>query len=143
MKTLMNDTIILDSLKVVNNVLLNTTETNQTINWWLWVSILQFIFIVYLLLSKKNELKVNRKQKFKSESLKQNIDFDNIINSSFHSISLYDELKVKCHPDRFTTDKGKNAIAESLFQEITKNKTNVKKLLELKEEAKNKLNINF
>ena len=139
----MNDTIILDSLKVVNNVLLNTTETNQTINWWLWVSILQFIFIVYLLLSKKNELKVNRKQKFKSESLKQNIDFDNIINSSFHSISLYDELKVKCHPDRFTTDKGKNAIAESLFQEITKNKTNVKKLLELKEEAKNKLNINF
>lgn len=139
----MNDTIILDSLKVVNNVLLNTTETNQTINWWFWVSILQFIFIVYLLLSKKNELKVNRKQKFKSESLKQNIDFDNIINSSFHSISLYDELKVKCHPDRFTTDKGKNAIAESLFQEITKNKTNVKKLLELKEEAKNKLNINF
>lgn len=139
----MNDTITLDSLKVVNDVLLNTTETNQTINWWFWISILQFIFIIYLLLTNKNELKINEKQKFKAESLKQNIDFDNIINSSFHSISLYDELKVKCHPDRFTTDNEKNAIAESLFQEITKNKTNVKKLLELKEEAKNKLNINF
>jgi hypothetical protein len=52
-------------------------------------------------------------------------------------------LKVKCHPDRFATDAEKNVIAENIFQEITKNKTNVKRLIELKEEAKQKLNINF
>ena len=58
-------------------------------------------------------------------------------------IQLYDELKVKCHPDRFPTDKEKNTIAENIFQEISKNKNNVKRLLELKEEASQKLNINF
>ena len=40
-------------------------------------------------------------------------------------------------------DKEKNLIAESIFQQITKNKTDVKRLLELKEEAIQKLNINF
>ena len=56
---------------------------------------------------------------------------------------MYDELKVKCHPDLFSTDKEKNLIAENLFQEITKNQTNAKRLIELKEEAKQKLDINF
>ncbi len=95
------------------------------------------------ILKEKLKSKVTAKQQFKSESLKQDIDFNNIINSSFNSIKLYDELKVKCHPDRFPTDREKNIIAENLFQEISKNKTNVKRLLELKEEAIQKLNINF
>ena len=94
-------------------------------------------------MKEKFKSKVTAKQQFKSESLKQDIDFNNIINSSFNSIKLYDELKVKCHPDRFPTDKEKNMLAENLFQEISKNKTNVKRLLELKEEAIQKLNINF
>jgi len=54
------------------------------------------------------------------KSLKQDIDFDNIINSSFNSLELYDKLKVKCHPDRFPKDKEINIIAENLFQEITR-----------------------
>jgi len=73
----------------------------------------------------------------------QEVDFDNIIISSFNSTALYNELKVKCHPDRFATDEEKTIIAENIFQEISKNKTNMKKLLELKEEAKMKLNVNF
>lgn len=81
--------------------------------------------------------------KFKKDSLKENIDFDNILKSSFNSIELYNELKVKCHPDRFAPDEAKSMVADSIFQEITKNKTNYKKLIELKEEAKQKLNINF
>jgi hypothetical protein len=98
------------------------------------------MFFVFKNIFKRQE---TAKTKFKSDSLKQNIDFDNIINSSFNSIQLYDQLKVKCHPDRFPTDKEKNAIADSLFQEVTRNRTNVKRLIELKEEAKQKLNINF
>lgn len=79
----------------------------------------------------------------KERSLKEEIDFGNIIKSSFHTQPLYDELKVKCHPDRFPNDETKNKTADALFQEITKNKTNYKKLVELKERAKLELNINF
>lgn len=112
-------------------------------NHWMWIAILELVIITILLLFLARRRKESGKTKFKTESLRQNIDFDNIINSSFHSIKLYDELKVRCHPDRFSTDREKNAIAELIFQEITKNKTNVKRLLELKEEAKQRLNINL
>ena len=45
------------------------------------------------------------------------VDFDNVINSSFAAKELYDKLKVKCHPDRFT-DADLNKEATRLFQEI-------------------------
>jgi len=139
----MNDTLIQDSIKVAGKAISKVTETNDTTNWWMWLAIVELGIITYLILKEKFKSKVAAKQQFKSESLKQDIDFNNIINSSFNSIKLYDELKVKCHPDRFPTDREKNIIAENLFQEISKNKTNVKRLLELKEEAIQKLNINF
>jgi len=139
----MNDTLIQDSIKVAGKAISKVTEANDNTNWWMWLAIVELGIIAYLILKEKLKSKVTAKQQFKSESLKQDIDFNNIINSSFNSIKLYDELKVKCHPDRFPTDKEKNIIAENLFQEISKNKTNVKRLLELKEEAIQKLNINF
>lgn len=139
----MNDTLIQDSIKVASQAISKVTEANDNTNWWMWLAIVELGIIGYLILKEKLKSKVTAKQQFKSESLKQDIDFNNIINSSFNSIKLYDELKVKCHPDRFPTDREKNIIAENLFQEISKNKTNVKRLLELKEEAIQKLNINF
>lgn len=139
----MNDTLIQDSIKVASQAISKVTEANDNTNWWMWLAIVELGIIAYLILKEKLKSKVTAKQQFKSESLKQDIDFNNIINSSFNSIKLYDELKVKCHPDRFPTDREKNIIAENLFQEISKNKTNVKRLLELKEEAIQKLNINF
>jgi hypothetical protein len=139
----MNDTLIQDSIKVAGKAITKVTEANDNTNWWMWLAIVELGVIAYLILKEKLKSKVTAKQQFKSESLKQDIDFNNIINSSFNSIKLYDELKVKCHPDRFPTDREKNIIAENLFQEISKNKTNVKRLLELKEEAIQKLNINF
>lgn len=139
----MNDTLIQDSIKVAGKAISKVTEANDNTNWWMWLAIVELGVIAYLILKEKLKSKVTAKQQFKSESLKQDIDFNNIINSSFNSIKLYDELKVKCHPDRFPTDREKNIIAENLFQEISKNKTNVKRLLELKEEAIQKLNINF
>ncbi len=139
----MNDTLIQDSIKVAGQAITKTTETGEHTNWWMWLAIAEFGFIAFLILKEQLKPKDTAKQRFKNESLKQDIDFGNIINSSFNSIQLYDELKVKCHPDRFPTDKEKNTIAENIFQEITKNKNNVKRLLELKEEATQKLNINF
>jgi len=139
----MNDTLIQDSLKVVEKVVAKTTENNDSSNLWMWVSIGEFAIIFGFVLANRFKRKPNAKQKFKDESLVQEVDFNNIINSSFHSNELYDILKVKCHPDRFPTDPKLNEIAEKLFQEITKSKTNVKRLQELKMEAEQKLNINF
>ena len=137
-------TTLQDSLKVAKETLVqepNVTETST--NWWFWIAIAEFGFILMLILIKKNKTERHPRKFFKEESIKQEVDFNNIINSSFNSIELYDKLKVKCHPDRFPTDMEKNAIAENLFQEISKSKTNVKRLLELKQEAEQKLSINF
>ena len=139
----MNDTLIQDSLKAAEIIVAKTTESNDSSNLWMWVAIGEFLIIIGLILANRFKRKPNAKQKFKDESLAQEVDFNNIINSSFHSNELYDILKVKCHPDRFPTDPKLNEIAEKLFQEITKSKTNVKRLQELKIEAQQKLNINF
>lgn len=139
----MNDTLIRDSLKLANEVIGNSSNTNSINTFWIWIAITEFLVIIFLLFKRKTKVKETVKSKFKTDSLKGEIDFHNIIDSSFNSMKLYDELKVKCHPDKFPTDKEMNKIADSLFQEINKNKTNTKRLLELKEEAKQKLNINF
>lgn len=141
----MNNTVIKDTLKIANETITKSIaiENNENINWWLWIAIIEFFIILLLIVKQKIKPKNTIKQKFKKESLAQEIDFNNIINSSFNSKQLYDELKVKCHPDLYPKEKEKNLIAENLFKEITKNKNNFKRLIELKEEAKQKLNINF
>jgi hypothetical protein len=149
----MNNILIIDSLKIAGQAIVDSlkigqaiekySDQSQNINCWKWLAIAEFGIIVFLILRKKFKHTETAKRLFKQESLEQEIDFKNIIDSSFNSIQLYDELKVKCHPDLFSTDKEKNAIAENLFKEIVKGKTNVKRLLELKEEAIQKLNINI
>ena len=103
----------------------------------------EFVILLILVLSKKSLPKNERLQRFKNESMNHEIDFNNTISSAFHAEELYDELKVKCHPDRFPMNPEKSRTAEMFFQEITKNKHNMKRLLELKEQAKHELNINF
>lgn len=139
----MNNSLIEDSLKVAEKVVAKTTENNDSNNLWMWIAIGEFTIIIGFLLANRFKRKPNNKQHFKNESLAQEVDFNNIINSSFHSNELYNILKVKCHPDRFPTDPKLNEIAEKLFQEITKSKTNIKRLQELKFEAQQKLKINF
>ena len=135
---------IQDSLKVVKETVENSISSSESyINWWMWLTFAELGIIIFLLIKHHSQSRNNLKQQFKAESLNQEIDFNNIINSSFNSAALYNSLKVKCHPDRFPTDEEKNAIAETLFQEISKSKTNVKRLLELKEEAEQKLSINL
>lgn len=59
------------------------------------------------------------------------VDFDNVINSSFHAQQLFSDLKRKCHPDRFPNDEQKKDLALQLFQEVMKCKSDYKKLKEL------------
>lgn len=69
--------------------------------------------------------------KLRKKVLSENIDFDNIIQSSLKAKQLYDELKVVAHPDRFQEPE-KIDKATELFQSIHQNKGNYQKLLELK-----------
>ena len=64
------------------------------------------------------------------------------MNSITHSKELYKELSKKCHPDRFVNTHLQE-VADKLFQEITANQRNHKRLTELKKQAQNELNINF
>lgn len=139
----MTERLIQDSLKMAEKAISAGTENDTSTNYWMWFAIAEFAIIIGLLLAKNLKTKRNEKQLFKEESLAQEVDFNNIINSSFHSTELYDILKVKCHPDRFPTDPKLSKIADKLFAEINRNKTDVKRLQELKIEAEIKLNINF
>lgn len=139
----MKDTLIQDSIKVAEKAITSATENETIINYWMWIALGELVIIIGLIITRSFSKKQSAKQRFKEESLAQEVDFNNIISSSFHSTDLYDKLKVKCHPDRFPTDPELNKIADNIFQEITKNKTNLKRLQELKIEAEHKLNINF
>lgn len=137
----MDDSLIQDSLKVAEKAISVASNKSDPTNVWIWIAIGEFVIIVGLLLARSLKKKPNAKQKFKKEALAHEVDFNNIINSSFHSTELYDILKDKCHPDRFPANPELNEIAEKLFQEITRNKANLKRLEELKIEAQYKLNI--
>ena len=76
----------------------------------------------------------------KKKVLDEQIDFDNIVSSAFHAKELYDELKIKCHPDRFH-DSETIAKATELFQAVTENKGNYEILLKLKDRIYNELPI--
>lgn len=140
----MNESIINDTIKASSELIAMTDSTSSdSINFWFWIALIELLIIIYFIFFKKKNTVLSAKEQFKKDSKEGEIDFGNIINSSFHVKPLYDELKVKCHPDKFPNDTEKNKIALDLFQEISKNKTDYKKLIELKELAKDKLNINF
>lgn len=139
----MNDSLINDSLNSAKNIIVNSSSKQNLEKWWMWIAIIELLIITYLIIKIRSKAKDSFVQKIKKDTIEQEIDFDNIINSSFNSIALYDELKVKCHPDRFVANDKLNEVAGFLFQEITKNKTNYKRLTELKEEAISKLGIKF
>ena len=109
---------------------------------WLWViaAVVVLLIIVVLLLLKA---KRSTQHKIKQQVLKEtnNINWSDTMHV-FEAKKLYDQLKVKCHPDRFV-EPDMNKLANELFQEITRNQNNYSKLLLLKKEAIDKLNINF
>lgn len=139
----MKETLLQDSLSILNQRVIELQGSSSGHNLWFWISIAEFIVIMLLIVRKPKVRNDSAKLAFKEEALSRTVDFGNIINSSFHSLSLYDELKVRCHPDLFVNDLEKNRTALALFQEITRNKANVKRLEEIKIEAEALLNIKF
>ena len=133
--------VLTDTLQGVAGAV--TTGNFQERDVWFYIAMVEFVIIFFLLLFafRRGTTRVE-KQKLR-ESIKSDVDFQNIINSSFHATEIYNELKVKCHPDRFIGDVEKNATANRIFQEVTKNKMNYKRLQELKKEAEESLGINF
>ena len=133
--------VLTDTLQGVAGAV--TTGNFQESDVWFYIAMVEFAIIFFLLLFafRRGTTRVE-KQKLR-ESIKSDVDFQNIINSSFHATEIYNELKVKCHPDRFIGDVEKNATANRIFQEVTKNKMNYKRLQELKKEAEESLGINF
>ena len=133
--------VLTDTLQGVAGAV--TTGNFQESDVWFYIAMVEFVIIFFLLLFafRRGTTRVE-KQKLR-ESIKSDVDVQNIINSSFHATEIYNELKVKCHPDRFIGDVEKNATANRIFQEVTKNKMNYKRLQELKKEAEESLGINF
>ena len=116
--------------------------TQNGINVWLTIALAEFVVIIVLLIGSNHG--DNRKSDLKRKVLTEgDVDFGNTVNSMFNAEPLYKELIVKCHPDRFAPDEAKMAIANELSMQITKNKQNIKRLETLRQEAKNKLNINI
>lgn len=112
-------------------------------NFWFWIALAESFAIVYLFLISlkyKRKKQVDFDEQLIVDSKRSAVDMGNVLNSIYQSKALYDKLKIKCHPDRFT-DKETNIIADQLFQEITKNKRNYNKLLDLKQLAEQKLNL--
>ena len=112
-------------------------------NYWFWIAVAELLIIVvsifYIRRIRKGYVSTDLKKKVMSEGP---IDFNNTMMSAFHAQELYNELKVKYHPDRFPNDKQKNLIATALFQQIVENKNNYNKLIELKALAQEKLSSN-
>ena len=110
-------------------------------NFWFWIAIIEFLVI--LILFKKISVK---KQRFYdtfnlakiSNSRSVKIDMDDLLNNINKSNKLYKELSIKFHPDRFRDHKMVKK-ANDILKEISINKRNYKKLLELKEIAEREL----
>ena len=117
--------------------ILPAVETKTHSNIWIWIAIAEAIVIILLALAMS--YKKSNFHKRKAEILAEQPDFGNIFNSVFNAEPLYKELSRKCHPDRFAPDAKKMAIADELFQRVTKNRNNIKELQALKEEINQKL----
>ena len=98
---------------------------------WFWLLIIAFIIILCLAIKiRKEQTKfdyngVTRDNLKKAKSV--SIDMDNLMNSINNSKELYKELSRVCHPDRFINS-DKQELAEKIFQEVSNNKRDFKKL---------------
>lgn len=130
-----------DTLQMAADSLVQASQQGNSLNWWMIIAVIELVIIVALLISKgkTDEKKRSIKRQVREEG---DINFGNVIASSFGAETLYKELIRKCHPDRFAPDEEKVALANDISERLGKYKHDLKRLNELKEEAINKLNIN-
>lgn len=129
------DTLVL----IPQSIQLETAESESNI--WIYVALFAGIILLFLYLFLFHKKGKTKKQQLKEKILSENeVDFSNIVNSSFHAKELYDELKGKCHPDKFN-DEAMNIEATEIFQLLVKHRYNYKMLQELKKRAEKNLKI--
>lgn len=117
-------------------------ETAQSagINWWMIIALAEALVIVALLLFRRDM--ENARSRARRNVLQEgNIDFANIVNSSFNAEKIYKELIRQCHPDRFAPDAEKVAIAGDISTRLGKCKHDIRQLEALKAEAVERLGI--
>lgn len=124
----------------------NTTFSMANFNIWKIIAMVELAIIVYLLLNigLKSRTLRDKKSAMKKQILDEgDIDFDNIMNSAFNAEQLYNVLIRKCHPDRFAPDDAKMQLANDISSRLTQCKHDISALNAIKNEAIEKLNINF
>lgn len=131
-----------DTLQMAADSLAQASQQGNSLNWWMIIAIVELVIIVVLVLSKgkTDDKKRSIKRQVREEG---DINFGNVIASSFGAKALYDELIRKCHPDRFAPDEEKVAVANDITGRLGKYKNDLEKLKELKEEAIEKLGISL
>lgn len=141
---------MLDILFVIqkNNSFSETIASTEVsiISIWFWAALLEFIIIIFLIFksqkkAKKLDFSNLSKDKIRNKK-KSTIDMGNLMDSINGAKSLYKELSRSCHPDRFINS-DKHKIAEEIFQNISKNERDFKKLSEIKKVAEVELNLKF
>ena len=112
---------------------------------WFWIALSEFIIIMILILilylrlkkySKPDKTSINNLKKYR----KTDINMTELMDDINKSKDLYKELSQVCHPDRFINTE-KHKLANSIFQEITKNRRNYKNLCLIKDRMIKELNI--
>ena len=134
----MNDSI------TVSSIINETGENVSSIsNHSVWLYVVLFVVFVSIVIGILTYYKSERyKNKKKLLDAPGNIDFNNVMNNAFLSKNLYDELKSKCHPDKFEANPILCAKATEIMALIVKNKHNYQELCQLKERAIRELDIN-
>ena len=131
-----------DTLQMAADSVVQVSQQGNSLNCWMIIAIVELVIIFVLLLSKgkADDKKRSIKRQVREEG---DINFGNVIASSFGAKALYDELIRKCHPDRFAPDEKKVAIANDITERLGRYKHDLEKLNELKEEAINKLGVSL
>ena len=101
------------------------------------IVVIALVTAIFVLRRNKSE-RERQKEKIMGEG---DIDFGNVINSSFGAKQLYDVLKGKCHPDKFADDEALNAKATEIFSLLVKNKYDYAVLTELRRRAIEELGV--
>lgn len=128
--------VILESIE-------NSASSISGHSFWMWLSIVELVIIIALIYAlKAKSSKAMAKKKFREESLSEDLDLGNVINSSFHATPLYDELKKVCHPDRFLNESDREK-ANEIFQLVNQHRRDFNRLTSLKEQASRELGIKF
>lgn len=106
----------MEHTEIMDTIANNASTTGLTNNIWFWIALSELLIIVSTLVYYRNKRKdanlIDWKRKVKKEG---DINFSNTLKSAFHAKELYDQLKVKCHPDRFPNDPEKKMWQWSCF----------------------------